>query len=104
MLSVVIGRKATDDIAEARDWYETKDAGLGAEFMDEIGLVLSRIAEGPERFPILVGDARRALVKRFPYSIYFRVRGSDARIVAVLHQRRDPRATARRQFQCSAGR
>jgi plasmid stabilization system protein ParE len=96
MLRVVIRRKAADDIADANDWYETQSTGLGADFMDEIGKALSRIAEGPERFPKAFGDARRALVRRFPYSIYFRVRGNDARIVAVLHQRRDPRTLMQR--------
>jgi plasmid stabilization system protein ParE len=36
------------------------------------------------------GEFRRALLRQFPYAIYFRVR-SAIEIFAVFHARRDPR-------------
>ena len=94
--SVVVRKGAAADLAEARLWYETQSAGLGTEFLDEFASTLARIAEAPLHYPAVHRDARRALFRRFPYSVYFRIRGEEVRIVAVVHQHRDPRVWQRR--------
>ena len=93
---VVIGRGAARDIAEARDWYDAQQPGIGKAFLDEIESALNRVSIGPDRYPIIVRDARRALIRRFPYAIYFRVRERTLRVLAVVHQHRDPRVWRRR--------
>ena len=93
---VVITRAAAADISAAYDWYEGQQKGLGSGFLDEIEAALARISDRPTLYPFAVRDARRVLVRRFPYSIYFRLRGDQARILAVMHQSRDPRAVQRR--------
>jgi plasmid stabilization system protein ParE len=44
----------------------------------------------PERFPVMLGDVRCMRVRRFPYSLFFRVRGDQVVVLAVFHARRDP--------------
>jgi toxin ParE1/3/4 len=45
----------------------------------------------PERWMILQGDLRRALMKRFPYVIYFRlIDGRAIRVTVVKHEKRHP--------------
>ncbi len=95
-LKVFIQCAASGDIDEAHAWYETQQKGLGKEFLNEIEAGLTRIADWPENYPEVLRDARRAPIRRFPYSIYFRVRGTEARILAVIHQSRDPRVWQRR--------
>ena len=93
---VQVRRSAKGDIADAHAWYETEQPGLGMEFLDEVAATLARIASGPERYPLVEADVRRALVRRFPYSVYFRLKGESARVIAVIHQHRDPRVWRRR--------
>ena len=93
---IIVRRAAAQDIREAHAWYEAQSSGLGREFLDEVEAALQRIANGPDCYKYILGDARRALVRRFPYSVYFRVRGEDVRIVGVIHQHRDPRIWRRR--------
>lgn len=88
---LVIRPAASTDIAEAYSWYEAQRAGLGGEFLDAIEEAMARIAHRPLDFPLILGEARRALVRRFPYSIYFRLRREEARIIGVIHQHRDLR-------------
>jgi plasmid stabilization system protein ParE len=38
----------------------------------------------------LVRQVRRALLNRFPYSIYFAIGDSETEVIAVLHQHRHP--------------
>ena len=37
------------------------------------------------------GETRRAVVRRFPYGIYFRVLGDEIIVTGVIHGRRHPR-------------
>jgi toxin ParE1/3/4 len=66
----VIRPEAETDLAAARDWYEDRMAGLGAEFGREVDSVLSVVAERALGFPVIHTDVRRALIKRFPYGSF----------------------------------
>jgi len=50
-----------------------------------------KIAALPTQWQVVESDIRRALMKRFPYVIYFRVPANDVlRVTFVKHQRRHP--------------
>jgi plasmid stabilization system protein ParE len=84
--------EAQADIREAATWYEGRETGLGIRFIGEIRASLQHIADNPLRFPTVDEDVRRALLHRFPYSIYFVNEPEAAAIMAVLHQHRRPAA------------
>lgn len=73
---------AAKDLEEAAEWYETQQSGLGGEFLDAVRATLNAILENPKQFPMLYRDTRRALIRRFPYGIYFRVMLNRALVVA----------------------
>jgi plasmid stabilization system protein ParE len=41
-------------------------------------------------YPVVHRDTRRALMRRFPFGIYFRVEQSQMMLVAVIHGSRHP--------------
>jgi plasmid stabilization system protein ParE len=43
------------------------------------------------------GETRRALLRRFPYAIYFRLLDEEIVILGVVHGRRHPRIWERRR-------
>jgi plasmid stabilization system protein ParE len=45
----------------------------------------------PEMHSVELKDARRALIHRFPYSIFYRYADGTVMIQAVFHNARDPR-------------
>lgn len=55
----------------------------------EVDHAIDRILEGPERYPA-VDDTRRYLLRRFPYSVIYRIGDQGIEIVAVAHGRRRP--------------
>jgi plasmid stabilization system protein ParE len=81
---------AEDDLAQARAWYESRRPGLGGEFLATVAAHLDRIAEGPREYPVVYRGLRRAVVRRFPYLIYFVLRSGRVTVVACLHGRRHP--------------
>ena len=78
------------DVAATFDWYENEQAGLGHEFLDELRVAYDRIVGGPLAYQDLRSGIRRALLRRFPYAVYFAVEGTVIIVLAVLHVSRDP--------------
>jgi toxin ParE1/3/4 len=90
MLRPFFRRAARLEYDEAAGWYESQRPGLGREFVAEIETALQQACEMPQRFPKMLLDTRCVRVRRFPYSIFFRVRSNQLVVLAVFHVRRDP--------------
>ncbi|MBL8543458.1 MAG: type II toxin-antitoxin system RelE/ParE family toxin [Hyphomonadaceae bacterium] len=83
---------AQSEVVEAFDWYEAHAAGLGAAFLNEVERQVARLAENPLQFPALLQDVRRARLRRFPYSLFFRMlENGQVFVIACFHASRDPR-------------
>jgi plasmid stabilization system protein ParE len=63
---------------------------LGGELIAEVERVLDSIADDPLRYPIVFKDIREAIVARFPFAVYYRVKPGRVIIIAVFHCSRDP--------------
>lgn len=85
------------DIAAAFDWYENEWRGLGSEFLDELQAAYDRIMSSPLQYARLRSNVRRALVRRFPYAVYFIVEADVIVVFAVMHVSRDPADWQRRR-------
>ncbi|OAB56210.1 recombinase [Phormidium willei BDU 130791] len=81
-----------NDLSDAYDWYEHQQAGLGDNFIDCVDDLLNRICMMPESYAIVYRDVRRAVIKRFPYAVYYRVISSRVVVTAIFHGRRDPKS------------
>ena len=90
-MQIVVRPAAAADIDEAFLWYEGQRAGLGYEFLAAAQAVVDVIAQHPLRYPVVRRNTRRALLRRFPYAIYFRIYGDIIVVVACMHGRRNPR-------------
>lgn len=95
-LPVRLGSGAQHDVADTAAWYEAQRPGLGERFMEALDGLFNRMAENPRQFPIIESAVRRALLRRFPYAIYFLVTANHIAVVAVLHVRRYPQEWQRR--------
>ncbi|MEK6772270.1 MAG: type II toxin-antitoxin system RelE/ParE family toxin [Pseudomonadota bacterium] len=89
-LEVRLRPEAEQDLSGAAAWYEMQRQGLGHDFLDEVLEMLSSIAESPLMYPTVHRDTRRALIRRFPFAVYFRVEIGVVVVVAVMHGSRHP--------------
>lgn len=89
---VVVEARARVEMADAGAWYEEKREGLGAAFFDEIDAALAVVAAAPFlRVPLpRAPSVRRIPLRRFPYGVYFAVRGSTVHVLSVTHEKRHP--------------
>lgn len=95
-LPLVLRAAARREFDEAAVWYEDQRSGLGSDFVDRVQNVLDKIAQQPDRYPVVSGDVREAPVSRFPYAIYYRAKADRVVILAVFHCSRDPAIWMRR--------
>jgi toxin ParE1/3/4 len=86
---------ALDELVSARDWYNGRHPGVGDEFVGEFWRVVERLRDWPasapqQRVRSPEREVRRALFKRFPYSVIYEVRADTLVILADVHGKRRP--------------
>lgn len=64
---------AEAEYLEAIAYYESKRAGLGANFLAEFETAIGAVCAAPRRNPVeKPPDIRRKRLKRFPYTLLYR--------------------------------
>jgi len=89
---VEFARAVEQDVAEAADWYENRQPGLGAEFIEEIIRVWDALADNPllncRQHP--AKNTRWRYPERLPYRVIYEVNEPEqiVKVAAVLHAAR----------------
>jgi toxin ParE1/3/4 len=88
---------AAADVEAVHRWYEQERAGLGAEFLVEAGRTVAAVVALPETYPAIHRDTRRALIRRFPYGLLYRIVDDLVVFVGCFHTSRAPATWKRRR-------
>jgi len=82
-------------------WYRSKRPEGEARFFERLRATIRRVEQEPLGFPHALADldVRKARVLRSPYSVAYVVKGSEVRIVAVIHGARHPAFWSRRSIE-----
>ena len=86
---VLVRGKAKADIRRAAKWYEYQREGLGKEFVGEVDAAISRIQANPEQYELIHREIRNAVLRRFPYGVFYRIQTVKISVFAFLHLKRD---------------
>jgi plasmid stabilization system protein ParE len=89
-INPIIAPEAARDMAEARDWYNARRVGLGDEFFRSVEACVEAICRTPELHERVRENYRRALLRRFPFAVYFEYENGVVTIYSVCHTSRDP--------------
>ncbi|MGA3239371.1 MAG: type II toxin-antitoxin system RelE/ParE family toxin [Bryobacteraceae bacterium] len=87
---LVVAPEAELDITEAYVWYESRRVGLGEEYLSAVDASMERIRRQPAIYARVHEEYRRALIRRFPYAIFFEYAETAVTVYAGLHTSRDP--------------
>jgi len=85
-----VSSEAELEIFEAALRYERERTGLGIRFETQVNTVFARLVDNPFQFPVIEEAARRAIVRVFPYAVYFTLEADLITVLAVLHMHRHP--------------
>ena len=85
MLPIKLLDEAEFEGAEAIDWYERQEPGLGIAFRESVETSISSIQSRPLTYPVVHGsDVRAAQVQRFPYTIFFAIQSDRILILSIF--------------------
>lgn len=95
MPTVRILEEATEEVAEAVNWYESESPGLGLEFFEAVEAAIDLIEADIIPLQQLpreahTKEARRLILKRFPYDVVVLKRSDEILVIAVAHHSRKP--------------
>lgn len=88
--SISFDASAQLELDEAADFYDLESPGLGAEFLDTVEAALHSLLEFPESCSVLLGETRKLVLERFPYSVMYWIDGDVIAVSVIAHQRRRP--------------
>ena len=88
---LVIAQEAQQDADEAYSWYEDRRLGLGEEFLGCVDACIQAICRMPELYSKVHEEYRRALVRRFPYAVFYEYTGGKVIVYSIFHTSQNPK-------------
>lgn len=85
---VIIRPEAEMDLKEIFSWYEDRREGLGHDFLLQIDAGFKLLERNPYMSQQEYKEARKLLIRRFPYKIIYVVEKENIFILAVIHGKR----------------
>ena len=83
---------ASLEISSARSWYEDISTELGNDFASAIAEAIELILSNPLIYADIGDGFHRAIIRRFPYQVFYRIGGSQISVLAVQHSHADRQA------------
>jgi plasmid stabilization system protein ParE len=80
--------EASTEYADAIAWYQARSVRAAARFEMAVERMLELIAANPESFPAFDDEHRFAVLRRYPYSLVYRVDPGQVFVIAVAHTSR----------------
>ncbi|MBC8180449.1 type II toxin-antitoxin system RelE/ParE family toxin [candidate division KSB1 bacterium] len=85
---LVVRKEAENDLTSASQWYENQRKGLGHDFLLCVDAKINTIIDNPRMYQNIYKNVKRALIRKFPYGIFYLIDRNSIVILAILHCRR----------------
>ena len=90
-MRVRLSPAAESDVRDIYTWYKNQGKGLALQFRRSLGNCLERVQKNPAAYAKVHGEIRRALLRRFPYCVFYVIGESEVGVLGVFHGHRDPK-------------
>jgi plasmid stabilization system protein ParE len=81
---------AGEEALQATAYYRNRSNEAAERFLDDIAKAVELLQQFPRIGAPIADDARRLILKRYPYQFIYRVEGDEIRVYAVAHLKRKP--------------
>ena len=88
---LTVSDRAALEIGEAYEWYQEQRPGLGVEFLEALDVQFQAIIQSPQLYAQTDRGVRRALLRRFPYGVFYASKGEIISVLAIVRTSRSPR-------------
>lgn len=91
MANVVLHPSAQREYQAAVGWYQQRNPAAARRFVAEVDRVLAQVGAQPDHYGWYDDTFREAVLRRYPYSVVYRVEPSgDVLVAAIAHASREP--------------
>ena len=94
--SLLVSETAYKDATVIFDWYESKLAGLGDRFINELKVAKTDLLNNPLAFAKWNKIIISIVMRKFPYKLFYKIYDDKIVILAIIHARRSKRYLKRR--------
>lgn len=79
---------AAEEYQAALTWYLGRSQAAAVRLTEELDRTIESVRQFPEMYPLFDDRHRYAVLRRYPYSVVYRMDGDRIRVVAFAHSRR----------------
>ena len=88
---IIFSVGAEKEFKEIAEYYKEIREGLNDDFVLCLETELEIIKRLPEIYKKTIGETRKAVLHRYPYKVYYVIRGEVILIAAIVHHKRSNR-------------
>lgn len=96
-LKIIIKPLAEIDLETTVKWYVLENEKSGEDFLFEFRDAIRAVSHTPLGFQKRYKSVRAFALKRFPYNVYYILEKDALFIIAILHQKRNPKIWKKRK-------
>jgi plasmid stabilization system protein ParE len=86
--SVRYTRAASAEVEAAISWYARPEIDQATSFIKDLERTEARLRSQPALYQQVEGEIRRAVLRRFPYSLFYVIERDEVLVLACMHQHR----------------
>ena len=90
MSKLVFLSAANEDLDHAINYYRLRSLVVARDFFNEVRRASTLLLDFPQACPIVRGEVRQKVLRRFPFSVLYMIDGDRVVVVAVMHHHRRP--------------
>ena len=90
--SVRYKRAAAAEVEAVISWYARPEINQASSFVNDLERTESHLRAQPALYQQIEGEIRRAVLRRFPYSLFYVIERDEVVVLACMHQHQKPRA------------
>ncbi|MEZ4879523.1 MAG: type II toxin-antitoxin system RelE/ParE family toxin [Chitinophagales bacterium] len=91
MYKIVYRPRALEELEDSLRWYGEKSKKVAENFKEAIKEKIESIKESPKQNPKKYKNYYEAKLKKYPFVIIYVVENERVLIVAIFHQKRNPK-------------
>ena len=81
---------AEEEVAAIAQQYESDVKGVGFRFLNEIEHAVENVSRFPLMYQAVSPKLRRAVLRHFPYVIFYTVKDSEITVLGIRHAHQNP--------------
>lgn len=82
---------AAAEVTRAIGWYGQPEINQATAFLRELERTEAHLTNHPELYQRVEDEIRRAILRRFPYSLFYAIEQNQVIVLACMHQHQKPK-------------